>query len=143
LGVADSSFLSDCRDDPAARYAVTNTRNAAVLASAARVAVTMADRRRGLLGRTDLPAGEGLILAPCVSIHTWFMRFAIDVLFVDTGGRVLKIAAALPAWRLAASPRAFATIELPAGTAAVTDTHEGDVLEVNSASTPATGSVRL
>lgn len=127
-----STFLAACSDRPNAHHVVTNARNGAVLASALRVALSSADRRRGLLGRDRLPPGEGLALAPCMSVHTWFMRFPIDVLFSAKDGRVLKIYDSMPAWRLAAAPRAFATIELPAGTAAATDTREGDILVVTS-----------
>lgn len=109
---------------------LTNARNGAVLASELRVAMTAAARRRGLLGLDILPAGAGLILAPCISVHTWFMRFPIDVVFSANDGRVIKIYRTMPAWRLAAALSAFAAIELPAGTAAATETRAGDVLVV-------------
>jgi len=85
-------------------------------------------RNRGLLGRAGLDDGSALILAPCSSIHTFFMRFAIDVLFVKKDGRVVKTYSALPAWRIAFALGAFAVIELPAGTVAASDTRSGDAV---------------
>ncbi len=74
-------------------------------------------RTIGLLTRSHLDAGDGLIIDPCHSIHTWFMRFAIDVLFLDDGGRVVRLVEALPPFRFASGrPRARVTVELPAGT---------------------------
>jgi uncharacterized membrane protein (UPF0127 family) len=72
-------------------------------------------RMRGLLGRRELPRGEGILLRPAASVHTAFMRFAIDVVFVDAEGRVLKIAHGLAPWRTAACRGAKAAIELSAG----------------------------
>jgi uncharacterized membrane protein (UPF0127 family) len=74
-------------------------------------------RLRGLLGRSELPRGEGLLLRPSPSIHTWFMRFAIDAVFLDRDLRVLAVRAAMPAWRMAAQRGARAVLELPAGEA--------------------------
>jgi uncharacterized membrane protein (UPF0127 family) len=58
------------------------------------------------------------VIAPCSAVHTFFMKFPIDVVFVDRDGRILRIATSVPPWRVAGSLRAFATIELAAGTAA-------------------------
>jgi uncharacterized membrane protein (UPF0127 family) len=80
------------------------------------LATTRVERRRGLLGRNAIDAGSALVLAPCCSIHTAFMRFAIDVIFVDGDGRVVRIAARVPPWRIVVAPRAYAAIELAAGT---------------------------
>jgi uncharacterized membrane protein (UPF0127 family) len=75
-------------------------------------------RTRGLLGRDDLPPGEGILLRPAGSIHTAFMRFPIDAVFVDRDLEVLRIAPELPPWRMAAARGARAVLELPAGEAA-------------------------
>jgi len=75
-------------------------------------------RTRGLLGRADLPPGEGILLRPAGSIHTAFMRFPIDAVFVDGDLEVLRIARELPPWRMAAARGARAVLELPAGEAA-------------------------
>ena len=74
-------------------------------------------RLRGLLGKRGLPAGEGLLLRPAASIHTWFMGFAIDVVFLDRSDRVLKVSSTLRPWRLSSCRKAKAVLELPAGEA--------------------------
>lgn len=78
----------------------------------ARTALT---RLRGLLGRKNLPPGEGILLRPAGSIHTAFMRFPIDAVFLDRDLQVLAIEAELPAWRTARRRGARAVLELPAG----------------------------
>ncbi len=75
-------------------------------------------RMRGLLGRSSLAPDEGILLRPAGSVHTAFMRFAIDVVFVDREGEVLRIAEALPPWRTASARGAKAVVELAAGAAA-------------------------
>ncbi len=72
-------------------------------------------RMRGLLGRRDLPRGEGLLLRPAASIHTFFMRFPIDAVFLDADGVVVGVAPDLPPWRVAARKHARAVLELAAG----------------------------
>jgi uncharacterized membrane protein (UPF0127 family) len=92
-----------------------NSRTTMAVASVVELAVTRADRRRGLLGRDALDLSAAIMLAPCVSVHTVFMRFPIDVMFVDRDGMVRKIVRDLKPWRIAASLRAYAAIELAAG----------------------------
>jgi uncharacterized membrane protein (UPF0127 family) len=75
-------------------------------------------RMRGLLGRRELAPGEGLLLRPSPSIHTWFMRFAIDAVFLSGDGDVLRVRPGLRAWRMAGVRGARAVLELPAGEAA-------------------------
>jgi uncharacterized membrane protein (UPF0127 family) len=72
-------------------------------------------RALGLLGRSELPSGEGILLRPAGSVHTFFMRFPIDVVFLDGDGRVLRIASAVAPWRAAAQRGARAVLELTAG----------------------------
>jgi len=72
-------------------------------------------RMRGLLGRADLPAGEGILLRPAASVHTWFMRFPIDVVFLDRELRVTKVVSRLRPWRIASGRGARAVLELSAG----------------------------
>jgi uncharacterized membrane protein (UPF0127 family) len=92
-----------------------NKRTSMAVASVVELAVTRADRRRGLLGRDALDLSAGMMLAPCVAVHTAFMRFPIDVVFVDRDGVVRKIVRDLKPWRIAAAPRAYAAVELAAG----------------------------
>jgi len=87
------------------------------LAVRAPMARSLTDRMVGLLGHESLQEGEGLILTACRSIHTCFMRFTIDAIFVDRAWGVVAIARSLPPWRMTAPVwRASAVIELPAGT---------------------------
>jgi len=74
-------------------------------------------RLRGLLGRRELPQGDGLLLSPSSSVHTLFMRFPIDVVFLDPGLRVVAVVDAVRPWRLAARKGARHVLELPAGEA--------------------------
>lgn len=101
-------------------FAVTAIRSdggEAVLARRVRVAATFAARLRGLIGRR-LAEGEGLLLRRCRAIHTCFMSFPIDVVFLDQEGRVLATARDLPPWRFRAARDAAMVLELPAGTLA-------------------------
>jgi uncharacterized membrane protein (UPF0127 family) len=82
------------------------------------LAETMFARLRGLLGRSGLSSGEGMLLRPAASIHTAFMRFPIDAVFLDRESRVLKVAAELAPWRAAACRGSRTVLELPAGEAA-------------------------
>ena len=89
------------------------------LIATADVADTARARLVGLLGRASLALGDGLVIEPCWSVHTCFMRFAIDVLFLDANGVVLRAVPALAPWRAASGGlKARRTVELPAGTIA-------------------------
>ena len=87
-------------------------------------------RLRGLMGRRELPRGEGLLLKPAPSIHTFFMRFPIDAVFLDAGMNVLSVKAALSPWRVAGQRGARAVLELPAGEARRRGVMEGTNLEL-------------
>jgi uncharacterized protein len=102
-----------------------NRRTGQVLADAVEVAATRRARRRGLLGRDALDASAALVLMPCCSIHTAFMRFAIDAVFIDRDGCVVRIVNALPPWR-AAWARAHAVVELAGGRLRPDDLRVGD-----------------
>lgn len=110
---------------------VRNQTNGKILADRARQATSFLSRLVGLLGRRDLAMGEGLLIAPCGSIHTFFMRFSIDVLFLDSAGRILKACPSLPAWRTRGPYRGCRSVlELPAGVIAASGTQEGDQLQL-------------
>ena len=111
-----------------APLALVNERTDTVVADVVELAVTRRTRRKGLLGRDELRSSAGMVLAPCCSIHTAFMRFPIDAAFVSRGGKVLKMVHELRAWRMALSPRAYAVVELPAGTLRRRDVATGDRL---------------
>jgi len=87
-------------------------------------------RFRGLLGRDGLAAGEGLHIVPCNSIHMFFMRFPIDVAFLDSEGTVVEAVHAIKPWRATRIFwKAHSALELPAGTLAATGTVVGDRLD--------------
>jgi uncharacterized protein len=92
------------------------------------LAETALTRMRGLLGRRELPSGEGILLKPASSVHMAFMRFAIDAVFLDADMRVVKIAAGLEPWRLAAARGAKSVLEIAAGEAARRGIRVGDRL---------------
>ena len=111
------------------RGALYNPRSGAVLARRVERALTIAARLRGLLGRGALPEGDALAIEPCTSLHTFFMRFPIDAVFLSREGRVIRAISDLRPWRATRIyPRAALAVELPAGTLARTGTLEGDTL---------------
>jgi len=81
------------------------------------LADTALARMRGLLGRRELPSGEGILLKPASSVHMAFMRFPIDAVFLDRDLRVIKVASDLRPWRAAGTRGAKAVLEIPAGEA--------------------------
>lgn len=89
-----------------------------VVAERLQVARSFFSRLKGLLGRNDLPQGEGLYIVPCDSIHMIGMKFPIDAVWVDAQLRVLEVTADLAVGRLASHSGADGVMELPAGTAA-------------------------
>jgi uncharacterized membrane protein (UPF0127 family) len=113
-------------------HALQNLRSGGLMASRVELAVDSQSRRRGLLGRDGLDEGAALIIAPSSAIHTFSMRFAIDVVFVARDGRVLKTYAAVGPRRIAFSLGAFAVIELPAGAISGTPVKAGDIVQLVS-----------
>ncbi len=108
---------------------IRNATRDTVLATAADVADTSRARRTGLLKHTSLPKGEGLLIRPCESVHTFWMKFPIDVLYLSRKKKVLKIRHAMAPWRVSMCLIAHSVLELPAGTAAETGTVKGDELD--------------
>lgn len=107
---------------------VRNLTRGTILADRATAAATSRERRTGLLRHESLVEGEGLWIAPCEAIHTFGMKFSIDVVFLDRSRRIVKIREALPARRIAVCLRAHSVLELPAGTVRRTATAVGDQL---------------
>ena len=113
---------------------MTNVTRAVPLASSAGFANTSGERRRGLIGRDSLGPGEALIIPRCRQVHSFGMRFSIDVLFIDRSGTVVRAYPGLSSGRI--SPvvwRAWQVIELPAGTLEKTGTVEGNRVRVDYA----------
>ena len=109
---------------------VRNLTRKTVLAQAAELADTSAKRRTGLLKHQRLDPGDGLWIVPCESVHTFFMKFPIDLVYLDKRRKVKKVRHAVPAWRLSACLSAHSVLELPAGTIRETGTVAGDELEI-------------
>lgn len=112
---------------------LVNARTSDVVATTVELADTRAARNKGLLGRDRLDPNTALVLIPCFSVHTAFMRFAIDVIFVDRRGTVVRLVKNLVPWRIAASFRAHAVIELSAGALDTRDVRPGDRLYLAAA----------
>ena len=123
-----ASFLSPLLKQPGVPHTLVNARTGQVIASQPTAAVDSASRRTGLLKHESMPEGFALIIAPCNAVHTFGMRFAIDLLFVARDGTVLKVCHAVPRRRIATSWGAFATIELAAGALQQTRTQVKDVV---------------
>jgi uncharacterized membrane protein (UPF0127 family) len=104
-----------------------HTRNT-VLGDAVELADTSETRRVGLLKHERLEPGSGLWIVPCESVHTFFMKFPIDLVYLDKQRKVRKVRHAVPAWRLSACLTAHSILELPAGTAEKSGTLPGDEL---------------
>jgi len=109
---------------------VRNLTRETVMAEAAEVADTSAKRRVGLLKHKRLEPGDGLWIVPCESVHTFFMKFAIDLVYLDRNKRVRKVRHAVGPWRISGCLRADSVLELPAGTAERTGTRPGDALAI-------------
>ncbi len=126
-------FNTRANPAPAAPQRLTNATRGNTLATQLEVARTSAERTKGLLGRDSLPPGGGLWIVPCESVHTFWMRFPIDLVYVDRAMRVRKVRSSVGPWRVSACLRAHSVIELPAGIVHQTGTQPGDQLEISTA----------
>jgi uncharacterized protein len=111
---------------------VRNLTRQTVLADTVEVADRAATRRKGLLGRTHLPVGEALWIVPCESVHTFFMRFSIDLIYLDRFMKVRKVRTHIPPWRISMCFMAHSVIELAAGSVLASQTSPGDQLEFSA-----------
>ena len=109
---------------------IRNLTRGTVLADAADVADTSAKRRVGLLKHDRLAPGQGLWIVPCESVHSFFMRFAIDLVYLDRKHRVRKVRHAMAPWRVSACLTAHSIVELPAGTVKASGTEPCDQLQI-------------
>jgi uncharacterized membrane protein (UPF0127 family) len=99
----------------AGRFQAVVASDGRVVCERCAMAESFATRLRGLLGRRQLQRGEGLLLSPSSSVHTFFMRFSIDVVFLDRSLRVVGVSPNVRPWRLAACRGTRRVLELPAG----------------------------
>ena len=110
---------------------IINTANNTVLAEDVIIAEGLFKRMKGLLGKDELKSGQAIVLKPCTAVHTFFMRFTIDIAFVDSENRIIKTIPDLKPWRLTGIySSARLCIELPAGTLASTRTCQGHLLSL-------------
>lgn len=127
-------YLPQFRQPPTdIRLRVENPARKSVLATSLEVADTSAQRNKGLLGRDALAPGEGLWIRPCEAVHTFWMRFPIDLVYLDRKKRIRKLVSAVPAWRVSACLHAHSVLELPPGTIRGSGTQVGDTLEFSEA----------
>ena len=115
------------------RLKISNLTSQAVIANNVEVADHGAKRRKGLLGRDHLSAGEGLWILPCEAVHTFGMQFPIDLIYLDRNNRVRKIRSGVPPFRLSGCLSAHSVLELASGTISQTQTKPGDRLEFSAA----------
>jgi hypothetical protein len=106
------------------------------LATSVECAFDSAARNRGLLGRDSLPDAAAIVIAPCSAVHTFGMRFAIDVIHAAHDGRVIRIRRAVAPSRISAAFGAFATIEMAAGSSERAALKAGDRLIVTKPARP-------
>ena len=131
-----SHFLAPLLRSPRERWALVHGPSGRVIANDVHAAFDSVSRRKGLLQQSAWPIGSALIIAPCQAVHTVGMRFAIDVLFVNRAGRVVKVRERVRSWRVIVALTAFAAVELPAGALAGA-VKVGDVLRASVAEVPA------
>jgi uncharacterized protein len=118
-------------------YLVRNLDRDQTLATRALLASDSRTRREGLLKRDSLDEGEGLLITPCEAIHTFGMKFSIDVVFLDRTRKVRKVLHAMPRNRVGFCLSGDIALELPAGTAEATGTQVGDQISLARNSPPA------
>ena len=117
--------------EKAQRFKVINTRSGAVVCELAEKAATPWSRFWGLMNKPSLPAGHGLWLEPCADIHSCFMRFEFDAVFISKSGEVLHTMQAMKPWRVSRFVKGGrAVLELPAGAIAASETRPGDCLHL-------------
>ena len=108
---------------------VTNADRGTVLGEAIEVAATAAQKVKGLLGRECLADGQGLLFKGAASLHTFFMQFPIDIIYMDKNGKVLKSARGVRPFKLVMAPfRSYYALELPVGAINRSTTRVGDRL---------------
>ncbi len=112
------------------KIVVRNQTRSTILADAAELADTSEKRRTGLLKHASLGQGEGLWIVPCESVHSFFMKFAIDLVYMDKNKKVKKVRHSMVPWRVSACLSAHSILELPAGAVAATGTQAGDQLVI-------------
>jgi uncharacterized protein len=110
------------------KYGVRNETRGTSIGDAIDSAETSAQRRVGLLKHSKLEEGTGLWIVPCEAVHTFFMKFALDLIYLDRKHCVRAIARGVAPWRFSMCLPAHSILELPTGTIDRTGTQKGDQL---------------
>lgn len=127
-------------DGPSSRTAVSeagplkafNRTRRTQLASRVEIAGTGSTRTKGLLGRKGLPPGEALWIVPCEAVHTFWMQFALDLVYLDREHRIRKIRRNVPPWRISGCLTAHSVLEFAAGSVGEEIAQPGDQIDLTS-----------
>ena len=111
------------------RFQVRNLTRGTRIGDAIDSAESAGERRTGLLKHAKLDEGAGLWIVPCEAVHTFFMKFALDLIYIDRKKRVRGVRRAVAPWRMSGCLLAHSVLELPVGTIDRTRTQRGDELE--------------
>ena len=113
--------------------AVLNVTRNTQIATRAEVAGSGVKRSKGLLGRKGLEPGGGMWIVPCEAVHTFFMQFALDLIYIDKKNRIRKVRSNVGPWRLSACLSAHSIIELPVGAIRDSQSQPGDIVKFEPA----------
>ena len=113
------------------KFRVQNLTRGTLLGGEVQSAESSAERRTGLLKHTHLAEGAGLWIVPCEAVHTFFMKFPLDLVYLDRRRRVKAVVRGVKPWRFSMCLPAHSVIELPEGTIDRTSTQKGDELEIH------------
>jgi len=113
------------------KFQIRNVTRDSLLGDSIDVADTRQTRKTGLLKHSGLERGQGLWIVPCEAIHMFFMKFAIDVVYIDRKHRVRKVVRDLRPWKMSMCLTAHSVIELPVGVIDESQTQKGDQLELH------------
>lgn len=116
------------------RFRIMNETRGIELAFAAEIADTAARRSKGLLGRDGLEPGGALWIVPCEAVHTFWMRFPLDLIYLNKSHRIVKVRRNVGPWRISACLRAHSVIEFAAGAVHDGDALPGDLLSIQPVS---------
>jgi len=136
--VRPRSFLAPLVRQPDRAFLLRNTRTGGAVVTSIEPAFESRVRNKGLLGLTSLAPDRAIAIAPCNAVHTFFMKFTIDVMFVDRDGTVRRVVHGLRPFRIAASPASHCVIETAAGVIAASGTLASDTLTLEETDGSAT-----
>ncbi len=122
---------------------LVNATKKTVVSDDCHFANTVLKRMVGLLNRGQFDKGEGLLLDRCYGIHTFGMRFPIDVLFLDEDLCVIRAVKALPPYRTCVVKKSVYVLEVPVGALDTSRTGEGDQIQIRTANSDTTASERV